>query len=64
MNHIHAIRLMCSFKTNCIFYCLKYNLHLETLSSTLIKQQQQISTQSITQNESDEKGSVTIYTNI
>jgi len=37
MNHIHAIRLMCSFKTNCIFYCLKYNLYLETLSSTTHK---------------------------
>lgn len=48
---------MRSFKTNCVFYCLKYNLYLETLSSTTYKiTKKQITKQCITQNDLKEKG--------
>ncbi len=52
------IRLMCSFKTNCIFIVLNIIYIWRHYHQQLIKQQ--ISTQLITQNESNEKGSVTI----
>ncbi len=63
MNRIHAIRLCVHLKRIAFFIVLNIIYIWRHYHQQLIKQQQ-ISTQSITQNESDEKGSVTMQTNI